>query len=133
MLFPPSRRPIYRLIDLNSTRNYKNTGHDSFDLSRLDLLLQEEVMVCAPDPLVSSFYVCVVLRNLRLHHHVFSEELKNVQYRLERFAYKYLDLCKNTWEARALVTKEGLICYIALTSSENFKGTTQYFLEYCFN
>ena len=90
-------------------------------------------MVCAPDPLVSSFYVCVVLRNLRLHHHVFSEELKNVQYRLERFAYKYLDLCKNTWEARALVTKEGLICYVALTSSENFKDITQYFLEYCFN
>ena len=65
--------------------------------------------MCAPDPLVSSFYVCVVLGNLRKQHHVFSEELKSVQSRLEHFTYHYLDLCKNTWEARALVTKEGLI------------------------
>ena len=88
-------------------RNYKNSGHDSFDLTRLEQLLSEEVMICAPDPLVSSFYVCVILGNLRDQHHVFGEELKIVQQRLERFTYHYLDLCKNTWEARALVTKEG--------------------------
>lgn len=101
-------RRITLPVKLNNRwcRKYKNGAHFSFDLARLETLLSEEVLICAPDPLVSSFYVCVVLRNIR--EHVFSEELKVLHKRLESFAFHYLDLCRTTWEARALVTKEGL-------------------------
>ena len=41
------------------------TDQYSFKVDKIALLLREDVLQCAPDPIVTAFYTCVILRKLK--------------------------------------------------------------------
>ena len=97
---------MQRITKLVSTGVNEDVSHEAFSLKPIEMLLCDEVLISVPDPLISSFYSCVILDQLAEKHPNFCDELTVIKDSVESLTYNYVDLCKNTWEAKVLITKD---------------------------
>ena len=101
---------LQRLTKIVSTGVKKASGHDAFSIEPLEMLLCEEVLLCAPDPLATAFYSCMLLDEIAEKHPNFLEEIEEIKEYVEMATFNYVDLCTDTWEAKVLVTKSVVSC-----------------------